>query len=238
MTRRPPFAAATTILEQRVALALRAARLIRLESERVRQQFAWLQSSMIKRIVGRSVAASPATVVPRVVPAPPTVQREPVGRVAKPRSRIPPAQGRTARRKRAGPQQKMPGRRRPLAVEDLMRSIIHFGIETLPAAARAAGLSRRTLHRRLSEAGLSFSKLRDEARLVTAMRLLDTDLKLSEIAVELGYSDPAHFTRAFKRWTSVSPLLYRRVRHGEQPSRSKTRRRSSHGAAATGRPAK
>ncbi|WP_416361024.1 MULTISPECIES: helix-turn-helix domain-containing protein [unclassified Microcystis] len=35
-------------------------------------------------------------------------------------------------------------------------------------------------------------------------------IKLIDIARELGYSDPAHFTRAFKCWTGLSPRDFRR----------------------------
>jgi AraC-like DNA-binding protein len=79
-------------------------------------------------------------------------------------------------------------------------------------AAKAAGMSVRSFQRHLAESGTSYSALVDEARLATATRLLaDRDVKIIEIALALGYSDPAHFTRAFRRWTAVSPVAYRRA---------------------------
>jgi AraC-like DNA-binding protein len=39
-----------------------------------------------------------------------------------------------------------------------------------------------------------------------------------DIALDLGYSDHAHFTRAFRRWTGMPPREFRRMRNGERPS--------------------
>jgi AraC-like DNA-binding protein len=81
-------------------------------------------------------------------------------------------------------------------------------------AARAAGLSVRSFQRRLADAGACYSELVDRVRFRKAMDWLhDPHVKIIEIAFALGYSDPAHFTRAFRRWTSLTPLQYRYV-HG------------------------
>ena len=40
--------------------------------------------------------------------------------------------------------------------------------------------------------------------------LLDPDVSLLEIGYAVGYSDPAHFSNAFRRWTGMSPKDYRR----------------------------
>jgi AraC-like DNA-binding protein len=76
--------------------------------------------------------------------------------------------------------------------------------------AEAVGLSVRSLQRRLSAAGTTYSRLVDEVRMRTALPLLeDPDILLTEIAYDLGYSHPAHFTRAFRRWAGVTPSEYR-----------------------------
>jgi len=77
-------------------------------------------------------------------------------------------------------------------------------------AAEIIGVSARTLQRKLAKEGVGFSQLVDKARFKNAVPLLkDKSNKLIDIAYDLGYSDPAHFSRAFKRWSGVSPRTYR-----------------------------
>jgi AraC-like DNA-binding protein len=83
-------------------------------------------------------------------------------------------------------------------------------LQAFAAAAEAAGMSVRSLQRRLASEGLTFSQLIDEVRFEMAVpQLRDPDIRLTDIALSLGYSDPAHFTRAFGRWGGVSPSEYR-----------------------------
>ena len=71
-------------------------------------------------------------------------------------------------------------------------------------------MSSRTLKRRLQQAGLGFQQLLDEARKRDAIKLLqNTSLTIEQIALRLGYTDPANFTRAFKKWTGDTPSKYR-----------------------------
>jgi AraC-like DNA-binding protein len=82
-------------------------------------------------------------------------------------------------------------------------------------AADAIGMSVRALQRRLAGADVSYARLIARARFVTAMDLLErTDATVLDIALDLGYSDHAHFTRAFRRWTGVPPRDFRRGGHG------------------------
>lgn len=85
----------------------------------------------------------------------------------------------------------------------------HFDVHTVADAAR---MSLRTFQRRLAEEGTSYAELVDDVRCAAARTMLEQgNRKLIEIAFELGYSDPAHFTRAFRRWTSFTPGEYRRA---------------------------
>ena len=72
------------------------------------------------------------------------------------------------------------------------------------------GMSVRTLQRRLAEAGASHDLLVAQARFATAASVLEeTDAKILDLALDLGYSDHANFTRAFRRWMGCSPREYR-----------------------------
>lgn len=84
----------------------------------------------------------------------------------------------------------------------------HPGIRDVAAI---FGLNVRTLQRRLARIGVTYSGLVEEIRLETAARLLEEGgLTSAKIASALGYSDPAHFSRAFARWTGMAPRTYRR----------------------------
>lgn len=77
------------------------------------------------------------------------------------------------------------------------------------SVAAELNLSGRSFRRRLKEEGTSFRSLLQRARQARARVMLEaSDLPLSVAAEQLGYSDTATFSRAFKDWTGVSPGRY------------------------------
>lgn len=68
------------------------------------------------------------------------------------------------------------------------------------------GITERTLRRRLNNEGTSYRAIIDQVRADQAdIMLLENERKIDEIAVELGFSDPASFIRAYRRWTGKTP---------------------------------
>jgi len=81
---------------------------------------------------------------------------------------------------------------------------------TLDHIANLLGVPVRTLQRRLQQEGVSYSQLVEQTRLESACRLLSASkICISEVAGTLGYADPGSFSRAFHRWTGMSPCVYR-----------------------------
>jgi AraC-like DNA-binding protein len=79
------------------------------------------------------------------------------------------------------------------------------------------GLSQRSLQRRLGELGLTYQGVLDETRHELARRYLDDPSKsVTEITFLLGFSEQSAFTRAFKRWSGMSPSTYRHTPAGSQ----------------------
>jgi AraC-like DNA-binding protein len=102
------------------------------------------------------------------------------------------------------------------SVEGQVRDHIARHLETtgvtLAATARSLGMSRRTLQRRLAEAGATFAGLVDEVRRELALHLLEEEqLEVKEAAFRLGFAQPSAFSRAFKRWTGHSPVAHLRA---------------------------
>ena len=91
----------------------------------------------------------------------------------------------------------------------------HLEQSSVDAAARALGVSQRSLQRRLLELGTSFRDELARARVSAAEALLiDSDAKLETVARHVGCSSLPQFSALFRRMT------------GETPSEFRTRRRS------------
>ncbi len=101
------------------------------------------------------------------------------------------------------------------SVRQTVVSLLRLGVLDLPGAAETAGMSERSFQRHLADVGLSFSRLVEDARFDVARSLLaNRELRVIDVSTELGYCDSANFTRAFRRWSGVSPQRFRRVAHG------------------------
>lgn len=87
--------------------------------------------------------------------------------------------------------------------------------ERLPSTGWVAsklGISQRTLQRKLSAAGSGFSELVQAVQQQRAFDLLlEGRWSIADIAFKLGYCDAAHFSRAFKRWTGMTPTMWRNM---------------------------
>jgi len=95
-------------------------------------------------------------------------------------------------------------------VEGLLIRELHTGEASMGAVARELGLSRPTLFRRLKAEGVTFEKVLDELRHRLALHYLSGGkVSVNETAYLVGFSDPAAFARAFRRWTGTSPRTAR-----------------------------
>ncbi|RCU51570.1 MULTISPECIES: helix-turn-helix transcriptional regulator [Corallincola] len=72
------------------------------------------------------------------------------------------------------------------------------------------GISGRSLQRQLKLAGVSYSSLLTEVRQSQARaKLADTNISVRRLALELGFSEPSNFIRAFRQFEGCSPSDYR-----------------------------
>ena len=86
---------------------------------------------------------------------------------------------------------------------------------TLENLAEAMNMSPRTLDRRLKEEGRSFRAMTNSIRHQRACALLEAgELSVLEIAYELGYADPANFTRAFRKQAGCAPSVWASAQAG------------------------
>ena len=98
----------------------------------------------------------------------------------------------------------------PEQVKILVKRRIASGKPDIADVARELGMSERTLQRRITEQGVSYRSLLDEARQELGRHLLsDAKNAIDEIAFLLGFQDTSSFYRAFRSWEGITPAEWR-----------------------------
>lgn len=101
-------------------------------------------------------------------------------------------------------------------VEQELGDLLERGDVRLERVAERLEMTPRALKEELSRSEMPFKSLVARYRERLARRLLArTEEPLDQIIYLTGFSEPAAFTRAFKRWTGETPTEYRRRRRDE-----------------------
>ena len=97
-----------------------------------------------------------------------------------------------------------------LQVSKIILEKLQTGTPHQEDIARSMNISLRSLQRKLQTEDTNFNTLLDTTRKELAINYLRQPHRtLGEITYQLGFSAPANFTRAFKRWTGKSPTEFR-----------------------------
>ncbi|MDO3382281.1 helix-turn-helix domain-containing protein [Gilvimarinus algae] len=96
-------------------------------------------------------------------------------------------------------------------IEALQKRVGHSPM-AIEHIAEDLNLSKRTLQRRLQQQDSSFAQLRDSLRFHYAIKyLIDEHMSVDAVSTALDFSDRTSFTNAFKRWTNLSPSVFRKL---------------------------
>jgi AraC-like DNA-binding protein/quercetin dioxygenase-like cupin family protein len=80
---------------------------------------------------------------------------------------------------------------------------------SLDALCESAGASKRTIERLFRiQTGMTFGKWRQQLRLMHALRLLAEGRKITDVALESGYSTTSAFISMFKKTLGTTPSRY------------------------------
>jgi AraC-like DNA-binding protein len=86
---------------------------------------------------------------------------------------------------------------------------LHRNVDSLEAACRRAGASKRTIERLfLQETRLSLGKWRQQLRLMRSLELIAAGEKISHTAAQAGYSTPSAFIAMFRKTLGTTPRRY------------------------------
>ena len=98
----------------------------------------------------------------------------------------------------------------------VISSVIGTGKCNIEEVSALLGVGTKKLQRLLADENTSFSDILDRAREQTAIQLLArSDIPIANIAGLLDYSSPSAFILAFKRWSDVTPLAFRKAKQAE-----------------------
>lgn len=114
-------------------------------------------------------------------------------------------------------------------VRRLMRTVLLSGVSDLDDIASHLQMSPRALERLLKEEGCSFRSLSEDVRYAIAQHwLANTAMSITQIAVALNFSEVSSFSRAFSRWSGLSPARWRAGHHDTaSPDRDRLERNAA-----------
>ncbi|MBV0933643.1 AraC family transcriptional regulator [Marinobacterium weihaiense] len=96
-------------------------------------------------------------------------------------------------------------------VRNMLEGFDDGGLPNLDWVSAQLHTTSYTLSRKLKAEGTSYQKIKDNLRRDQAIMMLTRqNLSIGEISSQLGFAEPGAFSRAFKHWTGVSPLAYRK----------------------------
>ncbi|WP_281645587.1 AraC family transcriptional regulator [Parendozoicomonas sp. Alg238-R29] len=96
-------------------------------------------------------------------------------------------------------------------VNRIIGELLDSGEVSLENVSERLDMTARSLRSRLADAGTSFNHLLANYRCNLAKQLLSrTEESIDEIVYLTGFSEPSTFYRAFKRWTDMTPIEYRK----------------------------
>ena len=94
-------------------------------------------------------------------------------------------------------------------IRELLGSDLRGEVPSCEELTALLNMSPRTLRRRLGKEGISYQRIKDNARRDMAISLLSRErMTVSDVAEQVGFSDPSAFHRSFKKWTGQSPGAY------------------------------
>ncbi|MFW0793099.1 AraC family transcriptional regulator [Gordonia sp. CPCC 205515] len=97
-------------------------------------------------------------------------------------------------------------------VRQLIEMLLPTGRCSVDQVARSLGVDRRTVHRRLTAEGLTFSEVLDATRMDLARHLVNNPrYPLIEVSELLGFGSPGNFSRWFRARFGQSPSQWRRA---------------------------
>jgi len=95
-------------------------------------------------------------------------------------------------------------------VRRVLASRLVGGDTSIAGVARHLATTARTLQRRLSAEGESYQRVLTRLRReVAEQQIAGSTLSIAEVAYLAGYSEPAAFHRAFRRWSGTTPQAFR-----------------------------
>lgn len=100
------------------------------------------------------------------------------------------------------------------SVSAQVRALIGRDFSRTPPAigevADALNMSSRTLRRYLEREGTTYQALKDSSRFNAAQEYLSVpNISIQEVALQLGFTEPSAFVRAFRKWSGMTPAAYR-----------------------------